>query len=143
MFSFPVSSVPSFFISRRDEITNILGGKLRVVSEKTEKKGLAAVVTGEEPSLETNHRGSRQLVYDLIRQKLKRCYNYSRKMETGIYTSRWPRNTKLAGHEKPVYEASGLSNSWIGSAGHLWRTPGHATCDILALVLESETLSYD
>ena len=39
------------------------GGTLRVVSEKIEKKGLAAVVTGEGPSLETNHLCSRRVLF--------------------------------------------------------------------------------
>ena len=39
------------------------GGTLRVVSEKIEKKGLAAVVTGEVPSLETNHLCSRRVLF--------------------------------------------------------------------------------
>ena len=43
------------------------------MSEKMEKKGLAAVVTGERPSLKTNHLGSRRLDYDLILQKRERC----------------------------------------------------------------------
>ena len=38
-----------------------------------EKKGLAAVVTGERPSLKTNRLGSRRLMYDSTLQKRERC----------------------------------------------------------------------
>ena len=38
------------------------GGKLRVVSEKIEKRGLAAVVTGEGPNSKTNHLCSRRVL---------------------------------------------------------------------------------